>query len=177
MALVRGRCLSLCLSVCLSVCLAASHVPVKMKEAIKTLQHDQNRDEVFSGSLVFPRESLNQMEVGAKRVVLGEILEVYDKLIGQMLSQLPAKSQSEVLELQYLLEEVRRLKKHRYQKHQLVRSTLDQLAHIQTNNSVVQRKALWELPWLYDAASSLAGRKRRSLRRRQALKKRGASTC
>nr|UXB54328.1 IFNgamma [Gadus macrocephalus] len=183
MALALGRCLSLfmlvCMSVCLSVCLPVAPVPGKMLETVKTLslQHPQ-KGQSFSGS-VFSRETLNKMDDGDKRVVLGKVLEVYDKLFDQMLSQPPTDSQSEENKteeagIRYLQEMVTLLRRTQYKKHLLLTSTLEQLGNIQINNSVVQSKALWELPWLFNEASSLAERKRRSLRRRRAPRKRAA---
>ncbi|CAL8242625.1 unnamed protein product [Merluccius merluccius] len=126
----------------------------------------------MTGTPIFSRESLSKMEDGAKRVVLGGVLEVYDKLFDQMLRALPTSPSQEAAGLQYIQKEVHRLKTHQYQKHQLIKATLDDLSHIQADNSVVQRRALAELPWLYDTASSLAERKRKSRRRRQVLRKR-----
>ncbi|CAL8386618.1 unnamed protein product [Boreogadus saida] len=177
MAPALGRCLSLfmlvCMSVCLSVCLPVPNVPGEMLETIKTLtlHHQQKGQGSFSGS-VFCRATLNKLDDGDKRVVLGKVLEVYDKLFDQMLSQPTNGSQSEEnkkeVGIRYLKEKVTLLRRTQYKKHLLLTSTLEQLGNIQINNSVVQSKALWELPWLFDEASSLAERKRRSLRRRRA---------
>ncbi|XP_030210605.1 interferon gamma [Gadus morhua] len=179
MALALGRSLSLfmlvCMSVCLSVCLPVATVPGKMLETIKTLSLQHPQKGQSSGSF-FPRETLNKMDDGDKRVVLGKVLEVYDKLFDQMLSQPPTDSQSEEKKkeeagIRYLQERVTLLRRTQYKKHLLLTSTLEQLGNIQINNSVVQSKALWDLPWLFDEASSLAERKRRSLRRRRAPRK------
>ncbi|XP_056445375.1 interferon gamma-like [Gadus chalcogrammus] len=181
MALALGRGLSLfmlvSMSVCLSVCLPVATVPGKMLETIKTLRLQHPQKGQSSSGFVFSRDTLNKMDDGDKRVVLGKVLEVYDKLFDQMLSQPPTDSQSEENKteeagIRYLQEMVTLLRRTQYKKHLLLTSTLEQLGNIQINNSVVQSKALWELPWLFDEASSLAERKRRSLRRRRAPRKR-----
>ncbi|XP_071397315.1 interferon gamma-like [Centroberyx affinis] len=183
----------ICLSVCLSVCLvSSSHIPEKMNKTIHNLlQHYKIPDkERYNGTPVFSKDLLTgKMDDWGKRVFVSEVLEVYDNLIGRMLSQLPSagsgeaedcsdsqSSESQVKgQLCYLLNLVRNLRKHQYKnqdqdRNQLVQG-LESLGNIQTDNAVVQSKALWELKWLYQEGSSLAEKRmqrRRRRRRRQA---------
>ena len=80
--------------------------------------------------------SVSLSQDGDKRVVLGKVLEVYDKLFDQMLSQPPTDSQSEEKKkeeagIRYLQERVTLLRRTQYKKHLLLTSTLEQLGNIQ----------------------------------------------
>ncbi|KAG7495877.1 Interferon gamma [Solea senegalensis] len=139
----------------------------------------------FSGKPVFAREPLySRMEI--KHLFMSSVLETYEKLIGQMLKQLPtptpltatatpgspSKGVEVRAELNYLLHKIQDLRKHRYQEQSELVQRLQSLGRIQMDNFVVQSKALWELPWLYEQASSLSNevkmQRRRRRRRRQA---------
>ncbi|XP_068611628.1 interferon gamma related [Brachionichthys hirsutus] len=187
--------------VCLCLALSqagGSHIPVEMNRTIHSLLRyyksvtklpDRSR---FTGKLLFSREPPSR-QTEAKLVYMGGILETYDKLIGQMLKQLPtsgpqtagasrappadangAGAHGDVrTELRYVLKKIQELKKHRYEEQEKLLNGLQALRHIQTDNVAVQNKALWELPWLYEEASSLSNntredRRRRRRRRRQA---------
>uniref|UniRef100_A0A8C3G8C8 Interferon gamma n=1 Tax=Cyclopterus lumpus TaxID=8103 RepID=A0A8C3G8C8_CYCLU len=167
-----------CLSLWLVVCqVRGSYIPPKMNRTIyNLLQHYKIPSrERFNGKPVFSRDPLaGKME--AKRVFMGGVLETYEKLIGQMLKQLPTPTPqtagSNETQLSYILKKVQELRKHRYQEQEKLLQELRDLKHIQMDNLVVQSKALWELPWLYEEASSLyeikMERRKRRRRRRQA---------
>nr|BCK60960.1 interferon gamma [Sebastiscus marmoratus] len=190
-----------CLSLWLSVCqVRGSHIPQEMNKTIQNLlQHYKiPLRERFNGKPVFSREPLaGKMEV--KRMFMGGVLETYEKLISHMLNQLPTPtpqtaesnnlpasaagtaSGGEVgadvdvrKDLSYILNMVKELKKNRYLEQEKILQELKALKHIQMDNLVVQSKALWELPWLYEEASSLNDtmntERRRRRRRRQARK-------
>ncbi|XP_031715081.1 interferon gamma-like [Anarrhichthys ocellatus] len=184
-----------CLSLWLIVCqVRGSYIPPKMNRTIHNLlQHYKIPPrERFDGKPVFSRHPLaGKME--AKRVFMGGVLEIYEKLLGQMLKDLPTPtpqtagsneipaaavtaSGGEVgmgedvrTELSYILNKVQELRKHRYQEQEKLLHELRALKHIQMDNLKVQSKALWELPRLYEEASSLYDIKieRRQRRRRQ----------
>ncbi|XP_026217169.1 interferon gamma-like [Anabas testudineus] len=191
-------CLSLWLSVCQ---VSGFHIPAKMNRTIQNLlQHYKiSPKERFNGKPVFSREPLDgNMQV--KRVFMGGVLETYEKLLSKMLEELPTPSPqttgskdrpaSDVIPapgtangarseaggdvrkgLSDILEMVQKLRKHNYQDLEKLMQGLHSLKHVQMNNAVVQSKALWELPWLYEEASSLSEiQMRRRRRRRQARK-------
>ncbi|XP_070848322.1 interferon gamma-like [Chaetodon trifascialis] len=176
----------------LAVCqVRGSHIPVKMNRTIQNLlQHYRisNKDR-FDGRPVFSREPLTT-KMEAKRVFMGAVLETYEKLIGQMMKQLPTQSPQTARsdmdpasavtptagvdvrkELSYILKRVQELRKHRYHEQEKLLQGLQSLRDIKMDNFVIQSKALWELPWLYEEASSLPDNtemQRRQRRRRQA---------
>ncbi|KAK2859200.1 hypothetical protein Q5P01_003820 [Channa striata] len=184
-----------CLSVWLSVCqVSGFHLPPKMNRTIQNLlQHYKiPPQERFNGKPVFSKEPLTG-RLETKRVFMGGVLETYEKLFSKMLRQLPtpspqtagnedhpasdvsaaqgaAGSDTEVKEgLGDLLEMIRNLRKHSYQDEEKVLQGLHSLKTIQLDNTVVQSKALWELPWLYEEASTLSHMQmQRKRRRRQA---------
>ncbi|XP_070785135.1 interferon gamma-like [Enoplosus armatus] len=177
-----------CLSLWLSVCqVTGSHIPPKMNRTIQNLlQHYRiPPKDRFNGKPVFSREPLaGRMEM--KRVFMGGVLETYEKLLGQMLKQLPTQSpltatpgtgtgsdaetgpDGEVrTELNFILKKVQDLRKHRYHEQDKLLQGLQSLKHIEMDNFVIQSKALWELPWLYEEASSLPDNFRMQRRRRR----------
>ncbi|KAG7495875.1 interferon gamma [Solea senegalensis] len=177
-----------CLSLCLCVCqVRGSHIPSKMNRTLQNLlqYYKIPPKDRFSGKPVFAREPLySRMEI--KHLFMSSVLETYEKLIGQMLKQLPtptpltatatpgspSKGVEVRAELNYLLHKIQDLRKHRYQEQSELVQRLQSLGRIQMDNFVVQSKALWELPWLYEQASSLSNevkmQRRRRRRRRQA---------
>ncbi|XP_029283886.1 interferon gamma-like [Cottoperca gobio] len=163
-----------CLSLWLSVChIRGAFIPVNMNKTIQNLlqYYKIGENERFNGKPVFSREPLyGKME--AKRVFMVGVLETYERLIEQMLRQLPTPSPQTALagtasgsegeaggdvrtELSYILKKIQYLRKYRYQEQEKLLQSLKTLKHIQMDNSVVQSKALWELPWLYEEASML----------------------
>lgn len=187
-----------CLSLWLSVCqVRGSHIPQEMNRTIQNLLQHYSipTKERFNGKPVFSREPLTT-KMEAKRVFMGGVLEAYEKLLGEMLKQLPTPSpqvagnnqlpasavtpaagtasNGEVAaggdlrkQLSYLLKKVTDLRKHRYNEQEKVLQGLRDLKDIQMDNRVVQSKALWELPWLYEEASSLSNIQRERRRRRR----------
>ncbi|XP_039647037.1 interferon gamma-like [Perca fluviatilis] len=178
-----------CLSLWLSVCqVRGAYIPAEMNETIQgLLQHYTIPiKERFNQKPVFSHEALNgQME--GKRVFIGGVLETYEKLIGQMLKQQPTPTPQTAGSterpasagdanvrkgLNYILKKVKELKKHHYKEQEKLLQELKALEHIKLDNRVVQSKALRELLWLYEEASSLNDeielRRRRRRRRRQA---------
>ncbi|XP_035532724.1 interferon gamma-like [Morone saxatilis] len=178
-----------CLFLWLSVCqVRSSHINVEMNKTIQNLlQHYKIRNvDRFDGKPVFSRKALaGKMEV--KRLFMGGVLETYEKLIGEMLKQLPTPSPQTTgsndgpassvtaaadaggdirTGLEYILTKIRALQ-HRYREQEMLLKELQALRHIQMDKRVVQSKALWELPWLYEEASSLSDEMQRRRRRRR----------
>ncbi|XP_032360997.1 interferon gamma [Etheostoma spectabile] len=190
-----------CLSFWLSVVqVRGSYIPPMMNKTIQDLlrHYSISPKERFNGKPVFSKEPLTGKMEG-KRVLMGGILDTYEKLIGQMLKQQPtpapqtagsnerltpanppagagtASDGSVRWGLNYILQRVQALRKNYYQEQKTLLQKLKALDEIQLNNRVVQSKALWELPWLYEEASSLNDtikleRRMRRRRRRQARK-------
>nr|AFM31242.1 interferon gamma [Epinephelus coioides] len=181
----------ICLCLWLSVCqVRDSHIPQEMNRTIQNLlQHYRiSTKDRFNGKPVFSREPLTT-KMEAKRVFMGGVLEAYEKLLGEMLkptpspqvtgnNQLPASagtaSNGEVAaggdlrkQLSYLLKKVTDLRKHRYNEREKVLQGLRDLKDIQMGDPIIQSKALWELPWLYEEASSLSNIQRERRRRRR----------
>nr|XP_019964836.1 PREDICTED: uncharacterized protein LOC109644000 [Paralichthys olivaceus]B3IXK1.1 RecName: Full=Interferon gamma; Flags: Precursor [Paralichthys olivaceus]BAG50577.1 interferon gamma [Paralichthys olivaceus] len=181
-----------CLSLCLCVCqVRGSHIPARMNKTIQNLlQHYNisNKDR-FNGKPVFPKEPLSgRMET--KMLFMGGVLETYEKLIGQMLEQLPnttpptagsreglnsaAPEVSVRTDLNYILKKVQELRTNRFKEQSKLLQGLHDLGDIKMNNFIIQSKALWELQWMYEEASSLSNntkmQRRRRRRRRQARK-------
>ncbi|KAM6961892.1 interferon gamma-like [Tautogolabrus adspersus] len=178
-----------CLSFCLAVCqVRGSHIPVEMNRTIQNLlQHYRiPREERYNRKPVFSREPLTgKME--AQKVFMGGVLETYEKLLGHMLKQLPTPSPLTTelpnailihdagtgtnkdvrVKLSYILKKVQDLRRHRYQEQEKLLQNLQALKHIEMENLVVQSKALWELPWLYEEASSLSDNIIKQRRRRR----------
>ncbi|XP_061662698.1 interferon gamma 1 [Syngnathoides biaculeatus] len=179
------------LGVCVYLCacrVRTSHVPPRMNKTIQNLLqlYKIPFKERFNGRPVFSRELLGT-KMEARDMLMSAVLRTYEELLGNMLERLsdsatptpggpvtsgagdrdPAPGVDARAELSYLLRRVQDLRKYRYQAQEKLLDGLHNLRHVQTDNLVVQSKALWELPWLYEEASSLAegGRERR--RRRQ----------
>nr|XP_046235571.1 interferon gamma-like isoform X2 [Scatophagus argus] len=132
----------------------------------------------------------------AKMFFMGGILDTYEKLLGRMLKQLPTPGPQTAgrnsvvtpapgtasnperaaggdirTQLNYILKKVRELKERRYKEQEKVLQGLQSLRHIQMDNFIIQSKALWDLPWFYEEASSLPEnieKMQRRRRRRQA---------
>ncbi|KAM9334901.1 interferon gamma [Symphorus nematophorus] len=187
-------CLCLWLAVCQ---VRGSHIPVRMNRTIQNLlQHYRIEDkERFNGKPVFSRELLSgKME--AKMLFMGGVLETYEKLIGHMLRGLPTPSppaakssdrpasaitpgagtagEAEVgaagnvrENLIYILDKIKELKTKRYHEQARLLQGLAALKHIQMDNLVTQSKALWELTWLYEEASSLSDNSEMKKKRRR----------
>ncbi|KAF7199244.1 interferon gamma 1 precursor [Nothobranchius furzeri] len=191
--------LVVCLSVWLSASqVSGSYIPQDMNRTLQNLNKYYtilNQDQ-FDGKHVFSREPLKG-KIESRMLYMGGILEAYEKLIGHMLRQLPtpsppltskqkhsssvtatsSSSRSEATDgvrpkLEYILRKIQELKKHRYQEQMRILHGLQGLRHVQTNSTRVQSKALWELPWIFEEASSLADNiMKRRRRRRQARTK------
>ncbi|KAM4615507.1 interferon gamma [Polymixia lowei] len=157
-----------------------------MKKTIESLQNHYSipGKDTYNGDRVFSRKLLvGTMEDAEKRVFVGGVLEVYEKLIGRMLNKIlftcpertgastgsPVKTeQLEVGEqLCFLLQKITELQRHNYQTHSLLEKQLRHLGEIKIDDSVIQSKALGELTWMYQEASSLAEKKRQRRRRRR----------
>nr|NP_001347661.1 interferon gamma 1 precursor [Monopterus albus] len=183
-----------CLSLWLCVCqVRGFHLPKEMNKTIQNLLQHYNipHRERYNGKPVFSREPLKET-LEMKRVFMGGVLETYEKLLSHMLKNLPtpspqttgsrelpvtatpgtAGSEDVKAQLRYILKRVQDLRKYSYQDQEKLLQGLHSLRHIQMDNHVVQSKALWELPWLYEEASSLSDMqmRRRRRRRRQARK-------
>ncbi|XP_037837038.1 interferon gamma 1-like [Kryptolebias marmoratus] len=165
------------------------YIPREMNRTLQNLrQHYKISDEeLFNGKPVFSREPLKG-KVESKMLFMGGVLETYEKLIEHMLSELATpsptitenqKPSSSVTasdeaagdirsKLTYILERVRELKRHHYQEQMKVLHGLQNLKHIKMESRVVQSKALSELRWFFEEASTLADTVMRKRRRRQA---------
>ncbi|XP_068163344.1 interferon gamma-like isoform X2 [Antennarius striatus] len=185
--------------VCLSLAWSqagGSHIPVEINQTIhdllryyKSITKLTNRA-IFTGKPLFSREPPSG-KLEARMLYMGGVLETYDKMIGQMLIQLPtsdpptanavanangAQLSDVKTELRYILKKIQELKRHRFNEQQKLLNGLQALRRIQTDDVTVQSKALWELPWLYEEASSLSNNtkeERRRRRRRQAKRVKG----
>uniref|UniRef100_A0A8C7Y4L6 Interferon gamma n=1 Tax=Oryzias sinensis TaxID=183150 RepID=A0A8C7Y4L6_9TELE len=172
---------------------SASYVPQEMNKTIQNLlQHYKiPLVERFNGNPVFPKDGMDG-NVEMKMIFMHGVLETYEDLIGHMLKQLPTASpppgssqdkpaspgtsnddgapvKADVRsKLMYILEKIQFLKTHRYQEQEKLLHRLQNLKKIQMDNRTVQSKALWELPQLFEKASSLADNTMRRRRRRQA---------
>nr|QEL53695.1 interferon gamma [Trachinotus ovatus] len=186
-----------CVTLWLTVCQARGFtLPAKMNKTISNLlQHYNISSKLrYSGKPVFSRELLTG-KLETKKLILGGVLEAYEKLLDQMLKELPSpgtqtataapipadKAGLEVGEdvrtqLTYILEKVQDLRKHHYQEQDNILQKLHALKHIQMDNLVVQNKALFELPRLYSEASSLLGEMKKQMRRRRRRQARRAKT-
>ncbi|XP_063316862.1 interferon gamma-like [Pelmatolapia mariae] len=194
---------AVCLCLWLFACqVRGSHIPAEMNRTIQSLlQHYKiTSRERFDGKPVFPSDQNKKMET--KLIFMGGVLESYEKLLGHMLKQLPTPSPQITgsnaqpgsaitpassstnnagsvagrdvrSELNYILKKVQELKKRRYHEEEKLLQGLQTLRDIKMNDRIVQSKALWQLPQLYEEASSLPEIKiqRRRRRRRQAKAK------
>ncbi|KAM7378543.1 hypothetical protein PAMA_013443 [Pampus argenteus] len=126
-------------------------------------------------------------------VYMGAVLETYEKLFGHMLKELPTSSlqTAETRELHsstsgvtpaagkevndvekglnYLLKKVEELKK-KYTDEITFLKKLQGIRHIKMDNKVIQSKALWELAWLYEEASTLINMQKRRRRHARRMK-------
>ncbi|KAM9327484.1 interferon gamma-like isoform 2-T2 [Pholidichthys leucotaenia] len=181
-----------CLALWLLICqVRGSYITLTMNKTIQNLLQRYTSQDNYNGRPVFSRELLAG-KAETKMVFMSGVLETYDKLIRHMLNQMPTSSpqttgsedtsapiststSSSVREdLNYILKMVQTLRrKHDYQEQEKLLQGLQNLKDIQMDNLVVQEKALLELPWLYEEASSLLDNKmqRRRRRRRQAKRK------
>ncbi|KAM8740024.1 interferon gamma-like [Acanthopagrus schlegelii] len=182
---------AICLILMVALCqVRGAYIPSRMNQTIQSLlRHYRIDDEQrFDGNKVFPKEPpAGKMET--KLLFMGGILDTYEKLLGHMLKQQPTASPQTASvstdsyeqagasgdvrgDLKFILKKVQELKKKKFHEQEMILRGLQDLKHIQMDNLVVQSKALWELPWLYEEASSLSDNSemRRRRRRRQARK-------
>uniref|UniRef100_A0AAV2ISY6 Interferon gamma n=1 Tax=Knipowitschia caucasica TaxID=637954 RepID=A0AAV2ISY6_KNICA len=143
--------LVLCMCVLLFVTqVRSSYIPSKMNRTINTilLQHY------------------------VKKVFVGGILETYNRLLNKVLEQLPTPGpkvdSSDTIrnDLKYILKMVQDLRDNHFKEQAKLVDELQSLHNIPTDNKVIQSKALGELPWLYEEASSMANHGRKTRRRR-----------
>ncbi|XP_077355383.1 interferon gamma [Festucalex cinctus] len=184
------------LGVCVYLCVCrvgTSLVPVRMNRTIQNLLqlYKIPPKELFNSRPVFSRELLGT-KMEAKALLMSAVLRTYEELLGRMLKRLPGPTAPAPVDdscerdpgsnldtkaqLYYLLKCVRDLRKRRYQEQDQLLDWLQKLRGLQMDNLVIQSKALWELPGLYEEASSLAESVRpamtRRRRRRQTLRHR-----
>uniref|UniRef100_A0A3Q2EHZ7 Interferon gamma n=1 Tax=Cyprinodon variegatus TaxID=28743 RepID=A0A3Q2EHZ7_CYPVA len=166
--MVRVVCIFMWLSVCQ---VSGAFIPNELNRTLQNLmQHYKiSNQDFFNQKPVFPREPLKG-NAELKMVYMYGVLEEYEKLLGHMLKQLPTpspqlatsgtrtaslSSSDEIRSnLMKVLSKMQELKRNNY-KEQAV------------GNFKVQSKALSELTWIYEEASSLADDKRRRRRRRR----------
>ncbi|XP_014864505.1 PREDICTED: uncharacterized protein LOC106931076 [Poecilia mexicana] len=172
---------------------SGSYLPQDMNRTLQDLlQHYKiSKSDIYDGKQVFPKEELKgKME--SQMLFMGGVLEAYEKLIVHMLKELPTPSPLPATSgdkvdtsdpstakplaagntrsnLNKVLEKIRDLKLHSYKEQVKILHELQKLKHIEMDNIKVQGKALWELPWIYEKANSLADNvmRRRRRRRRQ----------
>uniref|UniRef100_A0A673A1D6 Interferon gamma-like n=1 Tax=Sphaeramia orbicularis TaxID=375764 RepID=A0A673A1D6_9TELE len=192
---------AVCLCLWLLVCqVRGSYIPQRMNKTIQNLlkHYKISDDQRYDGKPVFSKKlPINKTET--KMVYIGGVLEKYEELIGHMLSELPtprpqtATDQQHLtsaftpgvgtnteagvgdnvrVELKYLLSKIKELKRHHYEEEGKVAKELFSLKKIQMNDIVTQSKALGNLQWWYDEASTLKKQqqiqRQRRRRRRQA---------
>ncbi|CAL9682697.1 unnamed protein product [Knipowitschia caucasica] len=167
--------LVLCMCVLLFVTqVRSSYIPSKMNRTINTilLQHYKNqRMERYDGKPVFPRPLFGKVQE-VKKVFVGGILETYNRLLNKVLEQLPTPGpkvdSSDTIrnDLKYILKMVQDLRDNHFKEQAKLVDELQSLHNIPTDNKVIQSKALGELPWLYEEASSMANHGRKTRRRR-----------
>uniref|UniRef100_A0A3Q3BMR8 Uncharacterized LOC102303515 n=1 Tax=Haplochromis burtoni TaxID=8153 RepID=A0A3Q3BMR8_HAPBU len=182
---------AVCLCLWLFACqVRGSHIPAEMNRTIQSLLQHYVSIHYF----LFPPVCHSD----TKLIFMGGVLESYEKLLGHMLKQLPTPSPQIAVsnaqpgsaitpassspnnaglvagrdvrsELNYILKKVQELKKRRYHEQEKLLQGLQTLRDIKMNDRIIQSKALWQLPQLYEEASSLPEIKiqRRRRRRRQ----------
>ncbi|NP_001347668.1 interferon gamma 1 precursor [Poecilia latipinna] len=170
---------------------SGSYLPQDMNRTLQDLlQHYKiSKSDIYDGKQVFPKEELKgKME--SQMLFMGGVLEAYEKLIVHMLKELPTPSPLSATSgdkadtsgpstakplaagntrsnLNKVLEKIRDLKLHSYKEQVKILHELQKLKHIEMDNIKVQGKALWELPWIYEKANSLADNVMRRRRRRR----------
>uniref|UniRef100_A0A3B5B7W8 Interferon gamma 1 n=1 Tax=Stegastes partitus TaxID=144197 RepID=A0A3B5B7W8_9TELE len=182
--------MALCLSLWLLICqVRGFYVPEKMNKTIQNLLHHYNstiRDK-FTGKPIFSRDLLHaKREV--KTVFMGVVLNTYEKLLGHMLKQLPTAAPPSAdsttagagsaaglqpdakANLTYILDQIHVLKEKRFHEETKFLKQLHDLKPIEVDDSLVQAKALWELPRLFQEASEVADSNRQRRRRRRQTK-------
>ncbi|XP_035814446.1 interferon gamma-like [Amphiprion ocellaris] len=187
---------AVCLSLFLLICqVRGIYVSQRVNETIQNLlrHYKISNREKFSGKPIFPRDPPDgKREV--KMVFMSGVLETYEKLFGQMLRQLPTSTpptadsttpstgtglqpgQSVRSNLTYMLGKIKELKKGYFQEEEKLLHELHGLRRIQTNSSLVQAKALFELPRMLEQAGivsqndTMRRRRRRQAKSRMALR-------
>ncbi|XP_008399112.1 uncharacterized protein LOC103459380 [Poecilia reticulata] len=170
---------------------SGSYLPQDMNRTLQDLlQHYKiSKSDIYDGKHVFPKEELKgKME--SQMLFMGGVLEAYEKLIVHMLKELPTPSPLSATSgdkadtsgpstaepsaagdtrsnLIKVLQKIRELKQHSYKEQVKILHELQKLKHIEMDNIKVQGKALWELPWIYEKANSLADNVMRRRRRRR----------
>uniref|UniRef100_A0A3P8U4H3 Interferon gamma n=1 Tax=Amphiprion percula TaxID=161767 RepID=A0A3P8U4H3_AMPPE len=193
---------AVCLSLFLLICqVRGIYVSQRVNETIQNLlrHYKISNREKFSGKPIFPRDPLDgKREVSktpdaVKMVFMSGILETYEKLFGQMLRQLPTSTpptadsttpstgtglqpgQSVRSNLTYMLGKIKELKKGYFQEEEKLLHELHGLRRIQVH-SLVQAKALFELPRMLEQAGivsqndTMRRRRRRQAKSRMALR-------
>ncbi|NP_001347644.1 interferon gamma 1 precursor [Boleophthalmus pectinirostris] len=177
-----GR-VALCVCVLLFVAqVRSSHIPRTMNQTLQRLRRHYKipNTERYNGTPVFSRDPFKAKEV--KKVFMGGILETYDTLLHRMMEQLPTSGPSVDSpananantdsngtvrnDLSYILGKVQALKNLHYKEQKDLLDRLQTLHNITTDNLMVQSKALGELPWFYEEASSLVNNEKKRRRRR-----------
>ncbi|TWW64931.1 interferon gamma 1 [Takifugu flavidus] len=168
---------------CLAVChVRGSYIPVEMNKTIQNLlgHYTITNKELFDGKPIFSKEPLSG-NLQAEMIYMSAILQTYDKILNQMLKELPTpgpttaqssgdKGTAELRsQLNYILKKITNLRIQHYNKPEQLLKMLQPLREVQFNNTVIQSKALWEFIKVYREASSLPNKleKRRRRRRRQ----------
>ncbi|XP_051807572.1 interferon gamma-like [Acanthochromis polyacanthus] len=188
--------MAVCLSLFLLICqVRGIYVSQRVNETIQNLlrHYKFSNREIFSGNPIFPRDPPHgKREV--KMVFMSGVLETYEKLFGQMLNQLPTSTpptadstppstgtrtrlqpgQSVRSNLNYVLGMIKEIKKGYFQEEEKLLDELRDLRHIQINSSVVQAKALFELPRMLEQAGTVAHNDSMRRRRRRQAKSRMA---
>uniref|UniRef100_A0A3Q2UXK2 Uncharacterized LOC102303515 n=1 Tax=Haplochromis burtoni TaxID=8153 RepID=A0A3Q2UXK2_HAPBU len=176
---------AVCLCLWLFACqVRGSHIPAEMNRTIQSLLQHYKISNIFILNkykpFVLSCHYLSVSRSQTKLIFMGGVLESYEKLLGHMLKQLPTPSPQIAVsnaqpgrdvrsELNYILKKVQELKKRRYHEQEKLLQGLQTLRDIKMNDRIIQSKALWQLPQLYEEASSLPEIKiqRRRRRRRQ----------
>uniref|UniRef100_A0A3Q1ERP4 Interferon gamma n=1 Tax=Acanthochromis polyacanthus TaxID=80966 RepID=A0A3Q1ERP4_9TELE len=194
MKMVAVARMAVCLSLFLLICqVRGIYVSQRVNETIQNLlrHYKFSNREIFSGNPIFPRDPPHgKREVSktpdVKMVFMSGVLETYEKLFGQMLNQLPTSTppstgtrtrlqpgQSVRSNLNYVLGMIKEIKKGYFQEEEKLLDELRDLRHIQVH-SVVQAKALFELPRMLEQAGTVAHNDSMRRRRRRQAKSRMA---
>ncbi|XP_036375558.1 interferon gamma 1 [Megalops cyprinoides] len=137
-----------------------------------TVVYQKTSDKALFGHPLFP--NLGNFEECEQRFLLHEILEVYDRILSNMLNRTQDRDiRTSLHEVRHRVDELRR--NYFNNKEHLLKERLQELWALKMDDLVVQRKAIKELMSVYQEAAQLGSRirgKKERRRRRNAQRKR-----
>ncbi|KAG7454651.1 hypothetical protein MATL_G00262110 [Megalops atlanticus] len=137
-------------------------IPENLKKAIQKLQdHFNVNDKALFGNTLFEKDlqiSDVKYEESEQKLLLHEILEVYDSILADMLNRMQDE------DLKASIEEVkcqldRQRKSYFHHKEHALKKRMQDLWAMKTSDAVVQRKALRELGLVMDKVAELTTKK------------------